>query len=250
MARQRMTDYEALARASYGHNAKERTVKGYNILPELTTDDRVAYQNQNDGKVVIAFRGTDPTGFEYEGHNPWASGMPFLPGSGKEFIQTGLKSLWDSRAFRDVSTDIIMGLELEDFSSRFRKSEATTKRGIQKYGKENVTLVGHSLGGSQALEIGRKYDLETVAYNPYVGPQHLSKEYPKATIYHNVTDPVSIASPFVKAREVRLRYDTGRKPTIAQHGLVTPKTPTPAPSPMPPPYVQPTRFNTGTLASY
>lgn len=211
--------FEKLAKAAYGKGLEGKSVQGYDIIPELTTDDRVAYKNQNSNHVVIAFRGTDPTGFEYIGNNPWDSGMPFLPGSRKEFVQTGLKSMWYSRSFRDVSTDIAMGLELEHYNSRFKKAEEATQRGIQKYGKENVTVVGHSLGGSQALHVSQKYDVNAVAFNPYVGKQHLGKKYNKATIVHNVSDPISIASPFVQTRNTELRYNKNKYPGLAQHGL-------------------------------
>jgi pimeloyl-ACP methyl ester carboxylesterase len=218
-SRKNYNEYEHLAKASYGHGLSGKSVHGYDIIPELSTDDRVAYKNKNSNHVVIAFRGTDPTGFEYLGPNPWASGMPHLPGSGKEVIQTALKSGWYSRAFRDVTTDIALGLEMEGYNSRFQKAEKVTQRGIQKYGKENVTVVGHSLGGSQALHVSKKYGVDAVAFNPYVGPQHLATSYPHASIVHNVTDPVSIASPFVKARDVQIRYNTAKAPTIGQHSL-------------------------------
>jgi hypothetical protein len=201
-----MDTYEEMARASYGRNNQERTVQGYDIIPELTTDDRVAYRNQHGPGVVIAFRGTDPTNLESYG------------GGGK-----ASRNFFKSRAFRDVTTDIMMGLEIEHYGSRFKKAETTTRRGIQKYGKENVTVVGHSLGGSQALHVSQKYGVKAVAYNPFIGPQHIRGKYPKATLVHNVTDPISFASPFVKAEKVKLRYDTKRLPTISQHGLVKSK---------------------------
>lgn len=201
-----MDTYEEMARKSYGHNAQERSVKGYDIIPELTTDDRVAYRNQNGPGVVIAFRGTDPLNMESYGGGSKPS-----------------RSFLKSRAFRDVTTDMLMGLELEQYGSRFKKSEKTTERGIQKFGKENVTVVGHSLGGSQALRMSEKFGINAVAFNPFTGPQFIRGRYPKATIVHNVSDPISWNSPFVRAGNVKLRYDTGRLPTISQHGLVKPK---------------------------
>lgn len=188
-----MEDYERLAKASY---AKDKRVQGYEIISELSTDDRVAYRNLNSNHVVISFRGTDP-------------------GS--------LKGFHNSRAFRDITTDIMMGLELENYNSRFKKAEQTTKRGIQKYGKENVTVVGHSLGGSQALHVSEKYGVEAVAFNPFVGPQHIRKQYPNATVVTNVTDPISFSSPFLHAKQVKLRYDKKRLPGISQHSLVVPQ---------------------------
>ena len=38
---------------------------------------------------------------------------------------------------------------------------------VQKYGKENVILTGHSLGGSEAQILGAKYGVETVTFNAY-----------------------------------------------------------------------------------
>jgi hypothetical protein len=198
-------DYEVLAKAAYGHGLQGKAVQGYEIIPELTTDDRVAYRNINSNHVVISFRGTDPGGFKMIG--------PF----------------YKSRAFRDVTTDIMMGLELENYNSRFQKAERTTELGIQKYGKENVTVVGHSLGGSQALHVSEKYGVEAYAYNPFVGPQHIRKRYPKATVVHNLTDPVSFASPFLHAKKVNIRYDKKRLPTISQHGINPKVKPKPKP---------------------
>jgi len=217
-------DYEDFARASYKKTKQERYIPGYEIIDEFTTDDKVVYKNKTGNNVVISFRGTDTTGFKYLGNNDWASGMPSME-SPKDFIKQGLKSLWYSRSFRDISTDLIMGApllgipEFEQHFSRFQKSRDTTRRVIQKYGKDNVTVVGHSLGGSQTMEISREFGIKGVAINPYVGPQHLKKTYPTTDIIHNITDPISIASPFVRAHHVEIRYDKKRHPTIGQHGL-------------------------------
>lgn len=212
-------DAEILAKASYKHG-EERQVPNYDIDKELTSDDRVVYRHQQTGKVTISFRGTDVKGFEYRGENPWASGMPFLPGSRKEFIQTGLQSLYHSRSFRDVGTDAMMVLGLEHLGTRFKHAEQVTARGIKKYGKENVSVVGHSLGGSQTMHVSQKYDIEGVAINPYVGEKKLSafNTYPKLHIVHNWTDPVSVLSPFVHTGKLTTRYHS-TYPGIHQHRL-------------------------------
>lgn len=211
-------DAEILAKASYKHG-REREVHGYDIDTELTSDDRVVYRHQKTGKATIAFRGTDVKGFEYEGENPWASGMPFLPGSRKEFIQTGLKSLYHSRAFRDIGTDVMMVGNVEHAGTRFKHAEQVTARGIKKYGKENINVVGHSLGGSQTMHVSKTFDIEGVAINPYAGGLQLQNDYPKVHIVHNWTDPVSVLSPFVHAGRTTTRYHSTTYPGIHQHKL-------------------------------
>ena len=44
---------------------------------------------------------------------------------------------------------------------------------VRKYGKENVILTGHSLGGSEAQILGAKYGVETVTFAAY-GTKYLS----------------------------------------------------------------------------
>lgn len=217
-------DAEVLAKASYGKTRKERQVKGYKIVDEFTTDDRVVYQKDDSGHITIAFRGTDPGGFEYlDKDNPWRDSPTDYESwrgkSKKDFIQTGLKSLWYSRSFRDISTDVEMVFDTEQHFSRFKNAQDVTRRVIQKYGKENVNVVGHSLGGSQAMDVSKKYGVQAVAINPFVHPTKMGSKYPNVDLIYNISDPVSIFSPFVKTHSTRARYYKHLAPTVPQHSL-------------------------------
>ena len=64
----------------------------------------------------------------------------------------------------------MLSLGLQDLSRRFKNAKHTTNKAIDKYGKDNVSLTGHSLGGSQALYVHTKTALPTHAYNPGVSP--------------------------------------------------------------------------------
>lgn len=103
---------------------------GYAIDTELSGPDRKVYHRQ--GHAVIAFKGTTPTNW------------------------------------RDLSVDAAMGINVESLTNRFKKSLEVTDRAIDKYGKENLFLTGHSLGGSQALHVHRKTGIQGAAYNPFV----------------------------------------------------------------------------------
>lgn len=104
---------------------------GYALDDELSDNDRHVYYDRY-GKAVVAFRGTKLT-------NP-----------------------------SDLLTDIAIWGGFAPASNRYRQSNKTVQRAIDKYGKDNITLTGHSLGGHQGVYFGNKYKLKTVVYNPAV----------------------------------------------------------------------------------
>lgn len=175
-------NYQRLAMASY--HPKHANVPGYTILNEYSGPDRTVYQNNQTGKVVVAYRGTNP------------------------------------KNWRDLTTDAAMALNLH--THRFTNSDNITKKVIERYGKGNVSLTGHSLGGSQALYFSDKYGVHSEAYNPYIHPSNFfgvgkGHTYAHATIHHNYTDPISYGSMFVGAGKKDFRYAG-----IAAHGIQRP----------------------------
>lgn len=168
-------DYRALSKAAYGKTQPGRQVRGYELVNDLTSPDRVVYKHNETGHVVIAFRGTQSD----VGSNRW----------------------------RDWGTDLLMGFQLQGLGTRFSHAEQVAEKAIQRYGKENVSVTGHSLGGSQALHVSRKFDIAAQAYNPYVHSADVDyKRFPKAVIHHNISDPVSWRSMFVRAGEKRYAW--------------------------------------------
>lgn len=80
--------------------------------------------------------------------------------------QSGKKEL-----LKDAGNDIQMGLEYLPF--QMKDAEEAYLSTVNKYGKENVILTGHSLGGSEAQILGAKYGVETVTFAAY-GTKYLS----------------------------------------------------------------------------
>ena len=66
---------------------------------------------------------------------------------------------------RDDFSAINMGLGYLPW--QMKDAEKAYIQTVQKYGKENVILTGHSLGGSEAQILGAKYGVETVTFNAY-----------------------------------------------------------------------------------
>ena len=70
----------------------------------------------------------------------------------------------------DVKTDAVLAVGMLKKTARYKKSLAYAKK-IMKNAKVPVTIVGHSLGGSIASEVGKELNLKVWAYNPGKGPK-------------------------------------------------------------------------------
>ena len=68
-------------------------------------------------------------------------------------------------AIKDGYSDLQMGLQL--LPRQMKDAEEAYLNAVRKYGKENVILTGHSLGGSEAQILGAKYGVETVTFAAY-----------------------------------------------------------------------------------
>ena len=85
-----------------------------------------------DGKATIAYRGTD---------------------------------LWHLNT-SDLLADAAITLGINDVSRRFTEAEDLYGRTVAKYGEGNVSVTGHSLGGSEALYVARNHHIGGTVFNP------------------------------------------------------------------------------------
>lgn len=122
-----------LSKASYNPSIKD--VDGWKRDDQLSNENRAVYTK--DGKARLAFTGTN---FK--------------------------KPRW----YEDVGADLLLGLGLQDKSSRFRNAKKTAELAKQKYGAKNLSLTGHSLGGSQAMAVSRATGLKGTGFNTGAGP--------------------------------------------------------------------------------
>jgi hypothetical protein len=192
-----MEEAAALADGAYG----SRDVDGWERDEHLSNRDRTVYSRE--GKAVVAFRGTN---------------------------LSGTTDRW-----RDLGADALIALGLQDLSHRFRDAKKTTKYAMDKYGDDNVTLVGHSLGGSQALHVHTKLGIDTHAFNPGIslvdvrrsgskfGPEHVLSLFPKRSRFHDnahawITsgDLVGGLAPMVRGLQVSI---VPKKKYVGAHSL-------------------------------
>ena len=102
--------------------------KGFKKDPEFFNEKEKVYLDKN-GKPIIAYRGTVTTDLE------------------------------------DLKDDGLLLFGLEHFSSRFQNSVDFAKKVVDKYGKDNVSLVGNSLGSAIANYVSAETGLNGEGFN-------------------------------------------------------------------------------------
>lgn len=134
-------DCKILSKRVYSEN-QEQDSKGW-TYKETYSNYRNGFYSEiytKENKVILVIRGTE------------------LHSGGKELTKDGYN-------------DLQMGLQL--LPRQMKSAEETFLKVIRKYGKDNVILTGHSLGGSEAQILGAKYGVETVTFAAY-GTRYLS----------------------------------------------------------------------------
>lgn len=105
--------YAQFAQAAY-KPGQSTLHPGWEVDPELSNRNRQVFVNHTDKRSIVAFRGTNP-----KNHG-------------------------------DIGSDVLLALNMRDFSSRFNNAKKTARDTRKKYGDYHITYTGHSLGGSQA----------------------------------------------------------------------------------------------------
>lgn len=150
---------------------KKNNLERYKIDPKHTNKNTVTLHDKDSNKTVISFRGTSTSDLEH-----------------------------------DLTTDLAIATGTENISDRFKRSEKILLNAMEEYGRDNITLVAHSLGGTIALNLGKKHDLEVHAFNPGSSISSIRRGITgavlgddtknKRVIYKTADDPISLFSKF------------------------------------------------------
>jgi hypothetical protein len=135
-------EHAKLSAASYNPKywEQETTKMGYDIDKSLSTREYTTYVRKRDNKAVISYKGTSP-------------------------------AEWKKFKSNDLAADIGLALGIPKYlNGRFRKADKVYGAVRSKYGARNVEVTGHSLGGSQAIYVGRLHNAKGIAFEPGAGP--------------------------------------------------------------------------------
>jgi len=160
-------------------------IDGFQLDRELSNKRNTVYHNPSDGRVIVAFRGTqfsDP---------------------------------------KDLFEDARIAFGTFSGSSRVKKGKHIVKSAAEKYGTdvENVELTGHSLGGRIAQAVGSRLGNKRItAINPGSSPADLLLPTAGSGVgktYTTGTDPISLSNTLRNPGNVRFRPQQSLEP----HGL-------------------------------
>lgn len=143
------------------YNDKPNDINGFKIDKELS-GKRVQVYTDDTGRAYVVHRGT--------------------------------------QGFQDILTDVNMVFGKIKGQKRFKHAEKIQKEAEAKYGTENVSTLGHSLGARIAEEVGKK-GKEIITYNKPTLPIDLitKKKLPdKQYDIRTSLDPVSVLQPLQK----------------------------------------------------
>jgi len=137
-----------------------KSLDGYQRDDSLSGQRAQVYYNKDNNKTIVTHRGT--------------------------------------QGFQDVLTDLklVFHPSLYMKSNRFQHAKDIQQRAEDKYGRENITTIGHSLGAKLAADVGGK-SKEMITYNKPIIPQEIFKQTRKnETSIRTKMDPVSILGSF------------------------------------------------------
>jgi hypothetical protein len=157
--------YAVFSHAAYRFTTKDPILKinEYDLIPSLSDENSVVYSTGAQlgvtTRIVISFRGTNPLKFD------------------------------------DILTDLFITFGKEMETERFSVALQKVEKVMDMYPEVPIVVCGHSLGGTQAIYISKKYRFRTYAYNPAQGISlHYLNEinkHPQIRVFRVLSDPIS-----------------------------------------------------------
>lgn len=147
---------KSVSKAAY-KKIRPKNIGRYKYVPTLSNTHHAVYRNP-ENKIILGVRGT---------------------------------RLTDTKDLK-ADYNILRGKKLES-TERYMKAEQALKGLLQSYGADNVSVTGHSLGGTIAAELQETHlpHTETFVFNPGVGLGHKLSENENLKTEVNAVDPIS-----------------------------------------------------------
>ena len=171
-------ELKGLLGASY--DPKTTKVGDFVLDKSISTDTSKVYRNTTSGQVVVAHRGT-------EGLLDWGNNAVYALGGKTAYKMT----------------------------PRYKEAEKVQKKAEAKYGKQNVSTIGHSQGGLQAELLGGK-SKEIITLNKATRPFESNKNKNQYDV-RSKGDVVSALNPFEKKSSKNVEIESGSYNPLKEH---------------------------------
>jgi hypothetical protein len=146
-------DFNLMLKESYKKpQDRDKHIGDYYIDESLSTPENVVYHNPKTGETKVAYRGTEGT-------------------------------------LKDWGNNALYAFGLHNSSKRYKRSNEIQKQVEQKYGTQNLDVLGHSQSGAYAQEIGKNAK-NVIVLNPATHPGYTPKTK-NATVVRSKGDAVS-----------------------------------------------------------
>jgi hypothetical protein len=146
-------DFNLMLKESYKKpQDRDKNIGDYYIDESLSTPENVVYHNPKTGETKVAYRGTEGT-------------------------------------LKDWGNNALYAFGLHNSSKRYKRSNEIQKQVEQKYGTQNLDVLGHSQSGAYAQEIGKNAK-NVIVLNPATHPGYTPKTK-NATVVRSKGDAVS-----------------------------------------------------------
>jgi len=146
-------DFEIMLQETYkSPDKRDKNIGDYYIDESLSTPENVVYHNPKTGETKVAYRGTEGT-------------------------------------LADWSNNAKYALGLHNTTKRYKRANETQKKVEQKYGTDQLDVLGHSQSGAFSQEIG-KNSKNVIVLNPASHPLY-SPKTKNTTVVRSKGDSVS-----------------------------------------------------------
>ena len=177
-----VSTFKNLLNASY--DKKKKNVDGFIQDKDLSTNTSKVYHNPDTGQSVVAHQGT--TGF-----TDWFNNAAYAVG----------------------------GETLYKTTPRYKEAKTAQRDAERKYGRDNITTIGHSQGGLQAELLGKKGD-ETITLNKATRPFSNTKSDNQYDV-RTSGDLVSMMNPFQPTNKKEIVIKSTTSNPLTEHGIET-----------------------------
>jgi hypothetical protein len=145
-------EFELMLKESYKKPTERQNIGDYIIDTSLSTPENVVYYNPHTKEVKNVYRGTEGT-------------------------------------LTDWGNNALYSMGLHKYSNRYKRANEIEKKVEEKYGTDNLDILGHSQSGAFTQELGKNAK-NVVVLNPATHPLYTPKSK-NATVVRSSGDAVS-----------------------------------------------------------
>ena len=174
-------EFELMLKESYKKPNERQNIGDYIIDPSLSTGENVVYYNPKTKEVKNVYRGTEGT-------------------------------------LKDWGNNALYAVGMHKYSNRYKRANEIEKKVEQKYGTENLDVLGHSQSGAFTQELGKNAK-NVVVLNPATHPLYTPKSK-NTTVVRATGDAVSSLNklnPFNWGKKANIEIKSKTSNPITEH---------------------------------